>query len=222
MKKLLLVAVLAILGALTGCGDATLPYLTSIQVSPANPTVTAGTGESFTAQGTFSNNSTRDVTNLVTWSSSNTAVAAIVPGGQAATFTQGNSTIAASFGTPHGVVTGSTTLTVTAAALVSVVITDSLVVIPGQSIGPAQIAKGTSHQFFAYGIYTDGGERNITNAVTWSSAPLTTATITNAGRANGISAGTAVITATDPTTSISGNDSLIVTNATVSKIIVRQ
>jgi uncharacterized protein YjdB len=221
LKKLLLVAVFAILGAFTGCYDASLPSLTSIQISPANPTVAAGNGESFTAQGTFSNNTMRDVTSLVTWSSSNTQVATIGPRGQAVTFIQGTSTISAAFTTPHGVVTGSTTLTVSAPALVSVVVIDRTDVIPRpQSIASATIAKGTSHQFFAYGVYTDGGERNITNAVTWSSAPLTTATITNAGRANGISAGTAVITATDPTTSISGNDSLIVTNATVSNIIV--
>jgi uncharacterized protein YjdB len=112
MKKLLLVAVFAILGAFTGCGDAHLPFLTSIQVSPANPTVAAGTGQAFTAQGTFSDNSMRDVTSLVTWSSSNTQVATIAPGGQALTFIEGNSTITASFETPHGLVSGSTTLTV--------------------------------------------------------------------------------------------------------------
>ena len=112
MKKLLLVAVFAILGAFTGCSDASLPFLTSIQISPANPTVAAGTGQAFTAQGTFSDNSTRDVTSLVTWSSSNTQVATIAAGGQASTFIQGNSTIMASFATPHGEVIGSTTLTV--------------------------------------------------------------------------------------------------------------
>ncbi len=112
MKKLLLVAVFAILGAFTGCGDAHLPFLTSIQVSPANPTVAAGTGQAFTAQGTFSDNSMRDVTSLVTWSSSDTQVATIAPGGQALTFIEGSSTITASFETPHGLVSGSTTLTV--------------------------------------------------------------------------------------------------------------
>ena len=49
---------------------------------------------------------------------------------------------------------------------------------------------------------------------------MTAATITNAGRATGISAGTATITATDPTTSLNGSSSLIVTNATVTGIEV--
>jgi hypothetical protein len=49
---------------------------------------------------------------------------------------------------------------------------------------------------------------------------LTVATITNAGLATGISAGTATITATDPTTNLSGTSSLVVTSATIASIVV--
>lgn len=220
-KKLLLVAVLATLGALAGCGDATFPYLTSIQVQPANPSVAAGNTQQFTATGTFSNGSTRDVSSLVTWSSSATPVATIAQSGLATTYSQGSSTISASFSGLSGPVAGSTTLTATAPVLTSVVVTDASVVVPGpHSIGTVKTAQGTTHQFFAYGIYSDGGERNITSSVTWSSAPLTIATINNAGRATGVSPGSAVITATDPTTSLSGTATLNVTNATISAIVV--
>jgi hypothetical protein len=49
---------------------------------------------------------------------------------------------------------------------------------------------------------------------------VTIATITNTGRATSINAGTATITATDPALAISGTTQLVVTNATISSIVV--
>jgi hypothetical protein len=200
-----------------GCGDAQFPYLTTITVNPATPSVAAGRTQQFTALGTFSNGATRDMTSLVTWTSSAAPVATINSAGLAQTYSAGATTISASFTSPAaGTVTGSVTFTVTAPALVTVVVTDASAVIPGPtSLKTATTARGTGHQYLAYGVYSDGGERNITGSVTWSSTPLTVATITNAGLATGISAGTATITATDPTTSLSGTSSLVVTNATI-------
>jgi hypothetical protein len=220
LKKLLLVAVLAALGALTGCSDATLPYLTTIQVNAGS--VAAGHTQQFTAQGTFSNSQTKDITSLVTWSSSAMPVATINSAGLAQTYSPGTSTITATFtSSAAGTVTGTGTLTVTAPALNSVVVTDATAVVPGpSSLKAASIAKGTGHQYLAYGVYSDGGVRNITSTVTWASAPVTVATITNTGRATSIGPGTATITATDPTTTLSGNSSLVVTNATIASIVV--
>lgn len=226
MKSLLLVAVLASLGALSGCTDATLPYLKTIAVNPATPSVAAGHSQQFTAQGTFSNGLTADISKLVTWTSSAAPVGTINSGGLAQSYSQGTSTITASFtSTAAGTVTATTTLTVTAPALVSVFVTDATAVIPGPSSKKTtSIAKGTGHQYVAYGLYSDGGERilpnTITTSVTWASAPATVATITNTGRATSIIAGTATITATDPTTSLSGSSSLVVTSATISAIEV--
>ena len=221
MKKLLLLVVLVSLGGFIGCGEAKFPYLVSIQVSPGTPSVAAGITQQFTAQGTFSNGNTKDLTSLVTWSSSTPYVASIAGGGLATTYSIGSSTITASFTQPSGTVTGTSALAVAAPTLVSVVVTDSSVVVPGSnSLGTVKTAAGTSHQFLAYGIYTDGGERNITSSVTWSSSPIKVATINNAGRAAGITAGAATITATDPTTSLAGSTTLDVTNATVTAIVV--
>ncbi len=108
---------------------ATVATLTSLTLAPLNPTIgvngtaqncPAGTpaGEvCFTATGKFSDNTTRDMTNFVAWTSSNTAVAVIGPNtvvvppltpGQARALAIGTSTITAS----SGGVSGSTTLTV--------------------------------------------------------------------------------------------------------------
>jgi hypothetical protein len=178
--------------------------------------------------GTFSNSQTRDITSLVTWTSSAAPVSTINSAGLAQSYSQGASTITATFtGPAAGTVTGTATFNVTAPALVAVVVTDATSVIPGSrtSLATTRIANGTGHQYLAYGIYSDGGERtlpnSITTSVTWASTPAAVATITTTGRATSVSAGTATITATDPTSgTVSSPSSLVVTNASIAGIEV--
>ena len=220
MKKLLLVAVLAALGALVGCSDAQLPYLTAIQVNPGTPSVAAGRTQQFTAMGTFSNSQTRDISSLVKWTSSTAPVSTINAAGLAQTYSQGSSTITASFTSlAAGTVTGTATFNVAAPALLSIGVTGAVAVIASPSSKGATVAKGTGRQFQAYGLYSDGGVRLLSN-VTWASSPATVATITNTGRATSINAGTATVTATDPASAISGNTQLVVTNATLANIVI--
>src|SRR3954468_2674878 len=95
----------------TGGGKA----LTSLSVTPVNPTVVVGNSQQFAAAGTFSDGSTQDLTTSVTWSSSNTTVATISntsgSQGMATASTAGNSTIQAT----QGSISGSTILNVIAA-----------------------------------------------------------------------------------------------------------
>jgi hypothetical protein len=84
--------------------------LVSIAVTPANQTVAAGTPVQFTATGTFSDNSTQNLTNPVTWISSDPTIATISAAGLASTLQKvGSTTISAQ----QGNIIGSTTLTVT-------------------------------------------------------------------------------------------------------------
>jgi hypothetical protein len=82
--------------------------LTSVAVTPANPTISTGTTQQFTAVATYSDGSTEDVTGTATWASSNTTTATISSGGLASGSRAGSTTISA---TQAGI-TGSTTLTV--------------------------------------------------------------------------------------------------------------
>ncbi|MGH8615798.1 MAG: DUF4082 domain-containing protein, partial [Gammaproteobacteria bacterium] len=87
----------------------TAPTLTSIAVTPANPTIQTSATQQFTATGTYSDSSTQNITTQVTWASSNTAVATVNSAGLAtAGTTTGTTTISATLGT----VSGNTTLTV--------------------------------------------------------------------------------------------------------------
>ena len=89
--------------------------LSSISVSPANPTVQSGASQQFTATGTYSDGSTQDVTGQVVWGTSNPAVATISSSGLATTTSAGTTTISVS----RAGIVGSTNLV----ALVPVVIT---------------------------------------------------------------------------------------------------
>ncbi|HKB99085.1 MAG TPA: choice-of-anchor D domain-containing protein, partial [Terriglobales bacterium] len=72
----------AALGALTGSTNlSVLPSLISLQVSPQNPLLAAGTTQQFTATGTFSDGTTQDLTTSVSWSSSVPSVATISASG---------------------------------------------------------------------------------------------------------------------------------------------
>ncbi|HRI49101.1 MAG TPA: Ig-like domain-containing protein [Pseudomonadota bacterium] len=191
-----------------GVSDATL---TSISVTPTTPSVPHGMAQQFVATGRYSDNSTQDISSLATWSSSDMAVASISntagSRGLASTSLVGSTTITASLGG----VNGSTVLAVTPANLVSISVT------PAARI----IARGTTQQFTATGIYSDGSSMNLTTAVTWtSSGPA--ATISNVDGSRGLATGAVMGTVTIGAVldAVSGSTTLGITNATLMSISV--
>ncbi|MFZ0685811.1 MAG: Ig-like domain-containing protein [Terriglobales bacterium] len=184
----------------------TAPVLDSIAVTPANPSAPVGTLAQFTATGTYSDNSTQNLTATASWSSSNTAVATIAAGGLATALTPGSTTITAASGS----VSGSTGLSVVPSTLTSIVIAGAPTV---------TIAQGTTYQFTAWGYYNDGSRRNITNSAAWTSSNTAAATIGTFGLAQGIGGGLST-TITASLNSLSGTLALDVTGATLSSIAV--
>jgi len=190
----------------------TAATLISIAVTPTNVSVPAGTPQQYQAIGTYSDNSTQNLTADVTWDSSTPATATISSAagsdGLATTLIAGETTISATL----GLISSQTLLTVTAAVLESVQVTPTNPSIP----------RGTTQQFIATGTYSDNTTQNVTDLATWSSQTATTATISNAagshGRATGVAAGTSVITATFD--GFSGSTLLTVTAATLQTIVV--
>lgn len=181
--------------------------LVSIAVTPANPSIAKGTNQQFMATGTFSDNTTQDLTTQVVWSSS-TGVATVNGSGLAVSTTAGSTTISATSGN----ISGSTTLTVTPAALVSIAVTP---------VNPS-IAAGTHQQFTATGTYTDGTTQNLTTTASWNSSNAGAATISNAAGSQGLAASLAAgsTTITAASGGISGTATLTVTPATLVSIAV--
>ena len=102
-------------GSVSGATTLTVTpaVVTSIAVTPTNPTVVEGTTQQFIATGTYTDGSTANLTSSVTWSSSNLAVATIDASGVATGLGTGSSTITAISGS----VSGATTLKVTDATV---------------------------------------------------------------------------------------------------------
>ncbi len=107
-------------------------------------------------------------------------------------------------------VTGSTTLTVTAATLVSIGVTPA----------SPSLAKGLTLQFTATGIYTDASTQNLTTTATWASSDPTKASISNAVGSRGFASSAAVGSTSISATfnGISGSTTLTVTTATLVSI----
>jgi trimeric autotransporter adhesin len=196
----------ATLSGVTGYGTLTVTkaILVSITVTPANPDLLLGTVQQFTATGTFSDQSTQDITGSVTWASSNTSVASIREGGLAAGLALGSLIISASSGS----ISGSTTVNVGPAALSSITVRPE----------KGKIAQLTSQQFQAVGTYTDGAVHNVTAKVSWTSSDTSVAKISSRGLAKSLAPGTTTITAT--LGSISGSTTLGVTDATIVSVTV--
>jgi hypothetical protein len=190
--------------------------LVSIAVTPATPSVPLGVPKQLTATGTYTNGSTQDLTAVVTWSSSAAAVASVSnaagSNGLVSTASTGSTTLQATDPASH--VSGSTTLTVTAAQLVSIAVTPASPTLP----------LGVARQLTATGRYTNGTEQDLTELVTWSSSDAAVASVSNAAGTQGVAStaatGVTTIRAADAASGVSGTANLTVTPAELVSISV--
>ncbi|MEI2764090.1 MAG: Ig-like domain-containing protein [Dermatophilaceae bacterium] len=161
--------------------------LVTIQVTPFNPIVPVGFTTPFQATGICGFHGGRYLTNLVTWTSSDTAVASIStsgnPRGILTPIAKGTTSIQAAY---QGV-TGTTLVTVTDAKLVSITI----------SPDPIALAVGQTLQLGALGAFDDGSTLDVTSWATWQSSDTGVANVSNAavtrGQIKGLAAGSAQI-----------------------------
>jgi hypothetical protein len=193
----------------------TAATLVSIAVTPVNDTIAPGTFLQFTATGTYTDGSTQNLTTTATWSSGDSTIVSVsntAPNiGLGAAVTNPPPLVGAAtvITATLGSVSGNTGISVSAPTLNSITITD----------GSVSIAARTSHQYTAIGVYSDGGQRNVTDQVTWGSSDMTIATISATGRGSGLVAGTSMISASLGSVSAPAV-TLTVTGATLSTVVV--
>jgi hypothetical protein len=158
--------------------------LSSIAITPAFPAdLGVGASQPLTAVGTYADGTTADITAKVTWTSSNTAVAAVFANGAVTGEGSGTANITAAL---SGVTSPSLKLTVKAIS--------SILITPAAS--PRNLDIGAIQQFTAIATYSDGASADISSQVTWLSSNTQVATVYANGLATGIAAGSAGITAT--------------------------
>ena len=182
----------------------TQPVLVSLAVTPATLSLPKGEAQQLFATGTLNNGSTQDLTVIASWTSSAGGVAteSNFPGfiGRVTASAVGTANISASY------------FGLGASAVVTVTPAVPL----GLTISPAttSVSVGSAVQFTATGQMSDGTTQNVTSAVSWNSADITVATISNTapsqGLATGVSGGAVTITAVSG--SVSGSASLFVSS----------
>ena len=128
--------------------------LQSIAVTPANLTLAVGDTRQFTATGTYTDGSTKDITGQVTWSSSNTSAATISSSGLVSATNAGSTVIKAASGS----ISGSTGLTTQIQPL---------------AITTVSLSSGTAALPYAATLAASGGQPPYTwTLVSGSSLPV--------------------------------------------------
>ena len=164
------------------------PVLVTIELEPASARIASGETVQFSATGTYDDQSQRDISASVAWSSSSEAVATLGSNGIATAVGEGQTLITASL---NGVVSLAATLEVVSAAnrIVSIAVDPSQV---NLQIGAAQPLTAT-------GTFLDGQTRDVTAEATWESSDASVASVSNSpvskGQVVGVAAGSAMVTA---------------------------
>lgn len=147
------------------------PVLQGITISPGNlPPIPYGISITFSATGNYSDGST-GAPPSVAWSSSNPSVISFTSGGTAVAQTQpGTAVITAT----SGAISGSITVTITPAALMSITVAPASISLPaGQGVPASGPPLGPTQQLTATANYADGTTKDVTNVATWSPLPPT-------------------------------------------------
>jgi trimeric autotransporter adhesin len=159
----------------------TAAVLTSIAITPSSLSLALGLTSDLTATGTFSDGSTQNLTASAIWSSSNPALLTVNASGIVLPIAAGNVTVSATVGS----ISGSASVTVTAATLTSIQL----------SASQGSLAAGLSETITATGTYSNGTTQNISASVQWSSSNSAAATVSAAGIVLAIAPGSTTLTA---------------------------
>ncbi|MDC5870573.1 Ig-like domain-containing protein [Vibrio europaeus] len=156
--------------------------LTSIRVTPASVSIAKGQTHPLVATALYSNGSSSNVSDSVTWLSAETDIATVTAEGRLSSIEVGSTTVSAM---KDGITSDPVNVEVTSAVITSIQVTPASV----------SIAKGQTHPLVATALYSDGSSSDIRDSVTWASAETTIATVTPEGILSGIEVGNTTVSA---------------------------
>lgn len=154
--------------------------LVSLEIAPTAPALGVSVSMPLVATALYGDGSKADVTTSATWSSSAPAIATIGATGTLTGVSAGTSTITATFGGKSA----TTTATITAAALGSIVVSPSAATL---SVGGNATLKATA-------TYLDGTTSDVTTSAVWTSSDATIAAVSS-GMVSGVAEGSATVNA---------------------------
>jgi uncharacterized protein YjdB len=208
------VAVVSLLALLSGCASSksfsdvqpVTATLTSISLAAPSGSLSIGATRQFTATGSYSDGTTKNLSSSVTWSSSNSAIADVNSSGLVTAISTGTATITA---TLSGI-SASSAIQIQPASLISIT------VLPAAPV----MQLNTTQQLTASGQYSDGSQQDLSKQVQWSSSDTTKATIDPTGLATAVASGSTKISAV--MSGITGATNLTVNTPQLASIVVDQ
>ncbi len=156
--------------------------LLSIAVSTTTPSVPLALTAQYTAVGSFNDNSTLDITDQVVWTVQDPIASVSNAAGSQGQVTPLKTGTTSVIATAPNNVSGSASLTITAANLVSIALTPS---------GTATLPLGFNEQFVAKATFTDNSVFDVTTQATWVSDNAAVASVSNAAGFQGLVSGLA-------------------------------
>ncbi len=182
---LFLFGIVALLSACGG-GSSSTPSAsaTALALSPQTVQFEKDTNYKFTATLTATGGTPEDVSDKVTWTSSDETVATVDSSGLVSGLSIGTTTITVTY-------QGKTAYTDTDGVVITGVTMTSLQVSPQNSA----VAKGLTKQYNATAIFSDGSHQDVTSTAQWASSKPNIAEVSAAGLASTKEVGTTNITA---------------------------
>lgn len=165
-------------------GGGEVVTLSSIQIAPG-PQMVRGSSElvlpvgieqTFSAVGTYSDGTSKDITDSVFWSSSDTDAATITSGGVLTSVAKGILNVTAE---QNGITSNSIVVGVTNPSIVSIQATPVNIT----------LAKGQTRQLEAIATYDNNTTADVTDHVIWQAEDESTALLTSSGKVTGIAVG---------------------------------
>ncbi len=178
--------------------------LQQISIAPQNPTLAKGADLQLTAKATYSDGKTQDVTQSVSWKTSNATIVTVGSNGALTAISVGSAQVSASY---QGLST-TDAVTIGPATLVSIAVSPS----------SSSLPVGASEQLIATGTFTDQSTQDLTQSANWSSSVSSAATVNSTGLATAKATGNTTITATVGNTS--GSASVAATPAALVSLTV--
>ncbi|MEZ8795132.1 Ig-like domain-containing protein, partial [Vibrio splendidus] len=157
--------------------------ITAIAVTPPSSTLAKGQLTPLMATATYSDTTSSDVSDSVTWTSDDLSTATVTPTGFLSGVNVGQTTITA---TKDSVTSNTVSVEVSAAVITAIAVTPPSV----------SVAKGQLTPLMATATYSDTTSSDVSDSVTWTSDDLSTATVTPTGFLSGVNVGQTTITAT--------------------------
>jgi uncharacterized protein YjdB len=185
--------------------------LTQISIEPAavNGEIPPGEKGQFKATGNYSNGSTQDLTESVTWVSTNAAFATVSNDagekGVGTTVAEGTAQIYAILDSVE-----STRVTINVSPDTETLVR---IIVEPMTEGPGHV--GRTKKFKAVAHYSNNASYTVTEVVTWASTETGIATIDSSGVATGMAEGSTDITAQSPDGSMISNPAALEVSAAV-------